>query len=627
MDMQRRFQLNIDKQGWLRKWTDKILVMILLFAGMIFAGFSAFGQLYREHGNQFFPQINSFGNVMIWSFTFVLVGLFLILIVLGLQKVSNYTQVSQPMTTSNVYRIVNWLFERQWRLVVLMLIVWLPLYIPMYSGSARGDYVHMLQEVLNTKDALYQPWDIYPISYQSVEGAKTYLSNQHNVFLVLLYGYTELISAKLTGGFLAGFVWLTWSQFALMLFALSYTLKNIAQHVRSNGLKLAVLLVTLFNIMIPIYATTLSKNPTFSIGLLLWIGVSVVWYMNDRRSWREIVLYVVSLIIMINSVKWGWLLLFITGIVFLFNYRTRKLGTISLGIGVSFKIILAILFATHLVIADDPIERNTVQIQQMALLLKVQPDALTATQKRQLSQLFNLEAMAKNYNPVISDPVKSSSFQKLKHSDEFSYTKLTDNTRYLNDSSLIASNVSYKWRTAKASDWHTFTKIWLEMLVKHPGVFAQAFILKEYQYFDLFSTNWRNDSLVQIHRPYDANFFGKEGQHAAILKMKTQNLDEDVPFKQWRVWLQNIVASKQGVLSVFARGSIAVVLSILGIITMLLRDKNPILFAIAGAMLVETLALIVAPVAGYSRYTMGFVFALPVVVLLLGLNFRRETVK
>ncbi|MHC8518581.1 DUF6020 family protein [Weissella confusa] len=485
-----------------------------------------------------------------------------------------------PGKTILITAIIDWLFAKKLRLAILIALVWLPFMVIIFPGSAGFDIAMQAQEVIDNKvnvisHHIVAPSEVYPIADYLVKQGTGLLTNQHNFFLTLVYGGALKYSLIWTGSYVAGVAVLTMSQYLFTVFSLSYSLNIIGKKVKNSYVKLIALVGLLVSFVVPSSAMSLSKNPLFAAGLVLLLGTVVALYFNlENKNVVNATLLISTLTILI-SVKFGWIVLLAELFVGLLFKQVRKqfLTYILIPLMI-FKISMSVLFSTGVVIKDDPIESKGIQIQQVALYLKEYPSDLTKTEREQLSKIFNLDGAAEVYNPSLTDPVKSSGY---------------------------APKNSYKYKTVKPADWKNFQKIWLEMGLRHPSVFVRAAMQKVYAYFSLNSLkNQFRDITV-----FNPNF-----------ELKKHNLDAANDDMYWREKIQRGLTMDFGPIGILNSAVFFVVLGLMFIAVINISfNWNSLLITIP--FYIQILAMIVSPINGSVRYSLGFMYSLPLLLLIM----------
>lgn len=113
----------------------------------------------------------------------------------------------------------------------------------------------------------------------------------------------------------------------------------------------------------------------------------------------------------------------------------------------------------------------SIPFQQTAKYLRVYPQDVTEEEYAAIDRILDADKIGKNYDPMLSDPVKN----------------------------------TYNYDADKA-DLARYFKAWAGMFFKHPGVYFEAFFQQCYGYLDPYHWTWR----MGYPQHYTVNTFGKK---------------------------------------------------------------------------------------------------------------------
>lgn len=543
----------------------------------VIAGSTVFG-LYAENISAVLHEIrqnlfNSFVTGLVVMLA--VVGLYLFLV-----KLTNL-ELGKVKVVNRFNNLVEWVFKKTDRLYAVIFLTWVPYVLAIFPGAAGWDLAMQVQEVVDNKGHLarehvFAPSDVYPIAHYLVEEGHGLLTNQHNFFLTMIYGGVAKYSLQWFDSFVPGVAFLAVTQMLFTIFAFAYTLKVLGKYVKNTVIKLVAFLIVEISFLIPISGMDLNKNALFAAAFVLFLGI-VITYLKGDNSTGTFWLLLITTVVILIAVKFGWMIIAAELVIAIFYKSLRKPFILALGIPlIIFKVSLAVLFSTGVVIEDDPIEAKGIQIQQVALYLREYPDDISRKDKAALNKIFNLKVAADTYNPNNTDPVKSSGYY-----DKF----------------------SYRFRTMKAKYWDGFNGIWLRMFAKHPSVFIRAAALKFYSYFDVFSPQIRD---LTVTLP-DFNLKGEE-----LDGVKHGQPNDNV----FRNFLDRLIHQDKGVISLLNSGVWFNVLGLIIIGAIIYRWAWHSLLIIM-PFGVQMAAMIVSPLNGSTRYSLGFIFAFFAIVMLL----------
>ncbi len=422
---------------------------------------------------------------------------------------------------------------RNWRRIWLVLAIgWL--WIPTTLLAAYGaDILSQTREFAwawNQWTGLEQPYigffsfvpmDIYPTAHYMWSTDPTYLTDQHNIELTVIYGASAALSRYLTGSNDAGFVVLAALQWLFAGFCCAsaanrffnlpwiprtasaphthpdyahperlrtatpvdfahperslraYTPTAAPARTPAPAGPLARALVMLLFLCCPLvtFSTiSLTKSPLFAFAFTWWFGLMYELYMTHRNAPARpqrtrpvtIAALVVSCVVMLVSAKYAWYILMIQVVLSLLADRRRwRLYLLTLLLPtVLVHGAIAMLIGSGAIIGGDPVESRGAQLQMIARVAQRNPGAIPESAARKLAPIFNIDQMAQAYRSEDADPVKSSGIQSKK--------------------------VSYRWRSVTAEDMKQFNAAWLEIVRADPQTAFDALFAKSYGYFDVF---------------------------------------------------------------------------------------------------------------------------------------------
>lgn len=415
---------------------------------------------------------------------------------------------------------------RNWRRIWLVLAIgwlWIPTTLLVAYGADILSQTREFAWAWNQWTGLEQPYigffsfvpmDIYPTAHYMWSTDPTYLTDQHNIVLTVIYGASAALSRYLTGSNDAGFVVLAALQWLFAGFCCASAANRFfnlpwiprtapapdyahPERLRTatpidfthpeRGLRIHTLaartpapagpparvLVMLLFLCCPLvtFSTiSLTKSPLFAFAFTWWFGLMYELYMTHRNAPARpqrtrpvtIAALVVSCVVMLFSAKYAWYILMIQVVLSLLADRRRwRLYLLTLLLPtVLVHGAIAMLIGSGAIIGGDPIESRGAQLQMIARVAQRNPGAIPESAARKLAPIFNIDQMAQAYRSEDADPVKSSGIQSKK--------------------------VSYRWRSVTAEDMKQFNAAWLEIVRADPQTAFDALFAKSYGYFDVF---------------------------------------------------------------------------------------------------------------------------------------------
>ena len=405
----------------------------------------------------------------------------------------------KPKIIFSIKRTLKWCFYHSTcrkRNIFLTLIIgwlWAPITLLAAYGADICSQIREYSWTWNQITGIKQPYigffsfvpaDIYPTAHYLWPAKPTYLSDQHNIVLTLIYGATAAISRYFTESNDAGIVLLAVMQFVLAAFCCAATANrflNTPWAKRRTGesqagytstpitttpiaLRAAVIITFLFSPLVVFSTISLTKSPLFAFAFVWWFGIMYELNCLDfkqKPAAHTIVELIISVCIMLIAAKYAWYILAIQFVLMIISSRKRwKIWVLCIllpTVLIHGAIMLAI--SSGAIINGDPIESRGVQLQQIARIAKLDPKSIPHAAKRAISPIFNLSQTAEAYTPQDADPVKSSGLQSKK--------------------------VSYRWRYITKDNMKKFNHAWLLMITHSPIVATDALLAKSYGYFDI----------------------------------------------------------------------------------------------------------------------------------------------
>lgn len=422
--------------------------------------------------------------------------------------------------------------DRRWKIWLVLFVgwLWVPATLLAAFGADIRSQAREFSWAWNQWTGMRQPYigffsfvpmDIYPTAHYLWPDDPTYLSDQHNIVLTLLYGATMAASRYLTGSNDAGIVLLAAAQFLFAVSCVAATAHRVLNlpwlhrfgqvdfahpersvrfttrrfgrpetRVRAvlppqaaHATARACVFVFFLCCPLAVFSTvSLTKSPLFAFAFTWAFGF---WYelyatSGDRRTaahgcrltmegdgaltrlpWRSVVAFGAANVVMLVSAKYAWYVLAFEFVLALLADR-RRWRVYAAAVLLPTVLVhggIALATSQGLIVGGDSIESRGVQLQMIARVAQRDPDSIPDEARELLAPVFNLDQMADAYNPQDADPVKSSGIQSKK--------------------------VSYRWRTVEPDDMDGFNRAWLLIVEANPTVALDALFAKCYGYFDV----------------------------------------------------------------------------------------------------------------------------------------------
>lgn len=344
--------------------------------------------------------------------------------------------------------------------------------------------------------AVYPGFFVYDAQDELVQMQTRNFTTHHPLPHVILLGGIILSVNKITGSYNAGIAAYTLFQMILMSGIFTY----VIYYMKKRGIRRITRMVTAiyfaFFPVILMFTLCSAKDGIFT-GALLLLLLSILDLTEKKEKFynrlRNPIILWISALVMI-SFRHNGMYAFLVMVPFLIIYMKgcrKKTG-----------ILLGAIFASYLLLtiglsgilgaeASKKQEMLTVPIQQLARTYKYSKETLTKDQTEALYEIIPPKALA-NYTPKVSDGVK-----------------------------LFFDNEAYLSQPGK------YIKLWLELLIKHPFTYLNAWFMTSYGF-------WYPDTIIDVYRGSsvfthtykDSSFFGYEVEQPGVRESKIPWLDE-----------------------------------------------------------------------------------------------------
>lgn len=519
----------------------------------------------------------------------------------------------KPKIIFSIKRTLKWCFYHSTcrkRNIFLTLIIgwlWAPITLLAAYGADICSQIREYSWTWNQITGIKQPYigffsfvpaDIYPTAHYLWPAKPTYLSDQHNIVLTLIYGAVAAVSRYFTESNDAGIILLAIMQFILAAWCCAATANRFLNtpwaKSKTSGtqaalptpifFRSAVIITFLFSPLVVFSTIALTKSPLFAFAFVWWFGISYELHctiQNTKISRKHTILeLIISVCIMLIAAKYAWYILVIQFVLLMFySIKRWKIWVLCIllpTILIHGAIIIAI--SSGAIINGDPIESRGVQLQQIARIAKLDPKSIPHKAAREIAPIFNLNQTAEAYTPQDADPVKSSGLQSKK--------------------------VSYRWRYITKDDMKKFNYAWWLMVKHSPIVATDAFLAKSYGYFDIL----------------DIPYVGPE------YYINTDNIKNSEWIRywlpEWRAGVSNTVESWSNtpILGWLIHGNLYVVGTLLiGVAEIVLKRWKTLVLHIPLALLMGVMVL--APANNFERHMLPITF----VFFFTALTFLRES--
>lgn len=377
------------------------------------------------------------------------------------------------------------LAQRPFRTAFITIIVaYIPCAVLSYPGLFMGD----------TSTLIYQWYGLPSWSSDYLELIdENVLINQHHP--VLYSGFIHVclvISHALFSSYNIGIFLVALSQLFCMALVLSYSIKCLTELNIKQNIIIAVLLYYIISPRLQNYMFLISKDTFNACVFFLFILVSFKIFRQKSPERKTVLLCILAACLMCLLRNDGkYIILASVAFCLLFDGKRRK---VWLQVGVSAAALCVVFYnillpALHVTPASKR-EALSVPFQQTARYVLEYPDEVTAEEKAAISKALDYDALAEKYVPTKSDAVKGT----------YNETSTTD-------------------------DLKAYFKVWLQMGLKHPGIYLQATINNYYNYFypgaklaNQYSYNWSEECMETCNNTEAAKTIGLDFHRPEAIK-------------------------------------------------------------------------------------------------------------
>ncbi len=542
---------------------------IFIILAILFSLFMIFGYSYSVIGSWdlIFGSIPLFIlSILIFIGYFIFFKTIINLIYDFLIKVKLEEKVSQN-------KILNYLFnEHPFRSAfIILLICWLPYIIAFYPGILSPDPSNQIKQFFNL-DTQYR-------EYVVMIDENVPITNHHPVLhTVILGGLTYL--GRALGSANVGIFMYSVMQIILLLSLLSYTIYYMKKLNTPYLIRIISLIIYAFVPIYPLYAMSTLKDVIFAILVIFYIikiYECLKYAGSDYYNKKNIVILIILMLLITLFRNNGiYLILMSFPFLLLIDHKNIKKIIFTLLIPVICYYSFTNILLPYLKVTPGSVrEVLSIPFQQTARYVKEYPDEVMEDEKKIIDKILTYDTLAERYKPEISDPVKNA-FNKY----------------------------------ATKEDLKAYFKVWFIDFFKHPNVYLEATINNTYGYFYPDQKKW------YVYFNYDKRLkeTGEIDYHYNKLKGLRKGLSS----------YASAFPYIPGIGSLVSIGFCTwLCMMMFAFLIKAKRYKYLIYFTPVISLI---LVCIASPVNTYFRYTLGYTFAIPLLISLT-LNVINESKK
>ena len=220
-------------------------------------------------------------------------------------------------------------------------------------------------------------------------------------------------------------------QMVVVAFTISYTIYFMAKHKINIKWRILALLFFILNPIICIQAVRVEKSVLFAAFTILVSLQIIELVLNTKeflKSKKKIILFMIYTLLMCllrNNGIYAILLTFIIIAIVKRKYL-KKICLIFLTPIIVYFIIQGPIFTICKVVPGEFKEALSIPIQQFARVAKYESDNLNVEEKEKIERYcdMTIEEIAEQYNPIVSDPIKSNFIEEYALNDKMGIIKL-----------------------------------------------------------------------------------------------------------------------------------------------------------------------------------------------------------
>ncbi|WP_426348228.1 DUF6020 family protein [Alloiococcus sp. CFN-8] len=452
--------------------------------------------------------------------------------------------------------------------LIIILLCWLPYIIAFYPSILSPDPSNQIRQFFGIPN--------YYSEYVVLLDEGVVITNHHPVLHTFILGGMAKVG-YLLGSINLGLFIYSILQVGTLSAVFAYTIYYMRELKLPIKLRIAFLLAYSLVPVFPLYAMSAVKDVIFGALIILYIiflFTVVKAKEGEVMTHRRIGFYMLLIILITLFRNNGIHVILLTLPFAIYKSKAyrRQLGIIFLSTLLIYGGYSKLLLPALRITPGSIREALSIPFQQTARYVLKYEDELTEQEIRAIDKLLNIETLGERYKPEISDPVKG----------EFN--------KYAQKEELI-----------------NYFKVWARGLIKHPGVYIEATMNNTYGYFYPGKTNWyvyyRFDDRL-AHDGFDYhynNLFGLRKSLSlfavAFPYIPVIGLMVNIAFNVWLIFT--------------------------GAGYLIYRRKLSELIFLSPA-LVLILICIASPVNAYFRYSLPYIFSMPLMISLFLYSAKME---
>ncbi len=467
------------------------------------------------------------------------------------------TKSKEENVTKN--KVLNFIFNEHPFIItfIILFICYLPYIIAFYPGILSPDPSNQIKQFYGIPTKYKD--------YSVMIDENVTITNHHPVLHTVILGgltyFGKTIGSENFGIFIYSIL-----QTLFLITLLSYTISYMKKLNTPIWFRIVSLLIYMFVPIYPLYGMSTLKDVIFAILVIFYIIklFELIKIANHKIDIKEIIT-VIILMLFITLFRNNGIYLVLMSFPFLLiidkKNRFKLLITLLIPV-ISYYGFEKVLLPSLKVTPGSVREVLSIPFQQTARYVKYYPDDISEEDKNAIDKILTYDTLAKRYDPEKSDPVKNE------------YNKY-----------------------ATKDDLKNYFKAWAHGLGKHPNVYIEATLNNTYGYFYPDAKKW------YVYYSYDTRL-SEDG-----IDYHYNNLDE------FRNTLSNYAVAFPYIPIIGSIVSIGFCTWLCMLMWVFIMREKKYKYLIYLTPVVSLILVCVAsPVNTYFRYTLGYTFAIPILI-------------
>ena len=551
------FRDDIEKQG------KKIFKIIL---SLLFSFFMVFGYSYYKINSWDMIFANTF---QLFKATIVFIGYYILF-----RAIMNYLfdilfpkiETSKLKETTN--KVYNFIFVKHSFIMplVIILICWLPYLIAYYPGILGADQSNQVKQFLGYD---IPEWSASNSTNLIDENVK--ITNHHPVLHTIGIGLCAKLGLAI-GNVNFGIFLFTLIQYITLGVALASTINFMKKLKVPSWIKVLSLLLFALSPTIAVCSVQVNKDIIFASLMILYVIrlYELIKNSNNQKLTIKncIGIIILSLLVCLFRNNGIYAIVLSLPFVAIIDKLNRKQILISsITVLVIYQLIISVILPLFKIPNSGIREMLSVPFQQTARYVKEHGDEVTEEEKQIIDKILDYDTLAERYDPLLSDPVKRD------------YNK-----------------------DATTEDLINYFKVWFAQFLKHPTTYIQATMNNVYGYFYP-ETNLRQYNYYMVNSIEDIN---------EIENFDYGYIDEFQGERHFIKGIASIITKLPGISWTMNIAFNVWLIMIIFVYLIYSKKSRYIIYLLPFISII--LICILSPVNAAYRYSISFIFGMPLTV-------------